>query len=263
MSFMLNEYAFDFDRYCLMRDEIISKNNSGFNLSIPNNVCSANYGLNFNKFGYLSKTNRLINPYRLGFENPYVKTHFSIPYGVTGITEAQKYFNSRMSKYFPRWQSEYYEQHGHNNLDFFLDTQRPMLIDVNIRELSTFTEILKMYIERNKFGWISKVIWIVRDIPNSQTFDCYMESGKRDKTCYIEREVIANYNCLDIYDSQSCKPKFYNGHLYNDFDIDYYEPTEESLEGYIKYLEKNDDELPENFYLIGKKNNDKRIITEV
>lgn len=33
-----------------------------------------------------------------------------------------------------------------------------------------------------------------------------------------------------------------------DFDINESKPTEETLEGYIRYLEDNDDELPKNFY---------------
>ena len=78
--------------------------------------------------------------------------------------------------------------------------------------------------------------------------DKYMASGKRDKSCYEEDAIVADYNVFDCYDSQSCKPKFYEGHFDEDFDYKESEPTEESLEGYIKYLEENDDELPENYY---------------
>ena len=51
-----------------------------------------------------------------------------------------------------------------------------------------------------------------------------------------------------LYSSQSCKPKFYEGHFDEDFDINESEPTEESLQGYIKFLADNDDELPEGYY---------------
>ena len=37
--------------------------------------------------------------------------------------------------------------------------------------------------------------------------------------------------------------------LEEDFDIFESEPTEESVEGYIKFLKDNDDEMPENFYV--------------
>ena len=60
--------------------------------------------------------------------------------------------------------------------------------------------------------------------------------------------VVANYNVFALYDSQSCKPKFYAGHFEEDFDIKTTEQTEESIDGYIRYLEDNDDEMPKNFY---------------
>ena len=153
-----------------------------------------------------------------------------------------------MSMYFPEWQSRWYEQHGHNDIDIFLDTQRPMLIDVNIRELAQFIEIIKLDIYYDDYGRVCKLKWRIRKIENSQLFDKYMSSGKKDKTCYTEEIVVADYNVFALYDSQCCKPKFYDGHLEDDFDIQESEPVEESIEGYIKYLEEVDDELPKDFY---------------
>lgn len=75
-----------------------------------------------------------------------------------------------------------------------------------------------------------------------------MASGKKDESCYIEDEITADYNVFDCYDSQSCKPKFYDGHFDEDFDYNQAEPTEETMKGYIKYLKENDDELPEEYY---------------
>lgn len=249
LTHCLNTYAFDRNRIRLMKNEIERKNRNGFNLTIPKHSVSSNYSITFKKFGYRPRQSRIINPYRLGFSNPYVKTHFNLPYEVIGITEAQKYLNSRMSMYFPEWQSRWYEQHGHNNLDIFLDTQRPMLIDVNIRELATFVEIIELKVSYNSKGRIDALKWKIRVIDNSQLFDKYMASGKRDKTCYEEKTVIANYNVFELYDSQSCKPKFYDGHLDEDFDLKTSSPTVESIEGYIKYLEETDDELPSGFYI--------------
>ena len=88
----------------------------------------------------------------------------------------------------------------------------------------------------------------IRKIENSSLFDRYMASGKKDKECYTEEEVTADYNVFECYDSQSCKPKFYAGHLDEDFDYQESTPTDETIDGYIKYLEENDDELPDNYY---------------
>ena len=136
--------AFDRQRNRAMRAEIMSKRANGFeNLqTIPVHCVSANYYITMRKFGYRPRFNRRINPYRLGFANAFVQTHFTLPYECICITEAQKYLNSRMAAWFPDWQSRFYEQHGHDDLDIWLDTQRPMLIDVNVRVLLQFIEIV-------------------------------------------------------------------------------------------------------------------------
>ena len=123
MTHVLNCYAFDRERNKFMQREILQKMQNGFEniKTVPIHCSSANYDITFKKFRYSPRFSRHINPYRLGFANQYVETHFNFPYEVIGITEAQKYLNSRMSMYFPEWQSRWYEQHGHNNLDIYLD----------------------------------------------------------------------------------------------------------------------------------------------
>ena len=248
MTHCLREIAFNRERNRKMIREISNKNRNGFNLTMPIHCVSSNYSISFRKFRYSPRLSRVINPFRLGFDNKFVKTHFNYPYEAIGITEAQKYLNSRMSLYFPEWQSRWYEQHGHNNLDIFLDTQRPMLIDVNIRELSQFIEIINLKIFYNKYGRVKGLKWTIRRIANSQLFDKYMSSGKKDRSCYKQETVYADYNVFDMYDSQSCKPKFYAGHFEEDFDIKESCKTENSLDGYLKFLEETDDELPKKFY---------------
>ena len=157
--------------------------------------------------------------------------------------------NSRMAAYFPDWQSRWYEQHGHNNIDIWLDTQRPMLIDVNIRELSQFIEIVQLERRYDDFGRVCRLKWHIRRIDNSGLFDKYMASGKQDTSCYTADTVTVDYNVFDCYDSQSCKPKFYDGHIEDDFYYEQAEPTDEMLDGYVRYLRKYNDELPENFYI--------------
>ncbi len=242
--------AFDRQRTKAMQSELTAKIENGFDKiqTIPDHCVSANYDITLRKFRHSPKLSRRINPYRLGFANSQVKTHFNIPHEAIFITEAQKYLNSRMSRNYPDWQSRWYEQHGHNSLDIWLDTQRPMLIDVNIRELSQFIEIVKLDIGYDRFRRPNRMQWLTRKIPNSQLFDRYMSSGKQDKNCYTEEIVTANYNVFSCYDSRSCKPKFYQSHF--DEDIDYMpaRPTDDSIDGYIRFLKEFDDELPAGFY---------------
>ena len=250
MTHIARETAFDKNRNKRMKREIIQKQNSGFeNIeTIPTHCVSANYDMVFHKHRYTPRYSRRINPYRLGFSNEFVQTHFNLPFETICITEAQKYLNSRMSMYFPDWQSRWYEQHGHNDLNIFLDTQRPMLIDVNIRELSQFIEIVNLRIRYDGYGKPKTLTWNIRHIENSSLFDKYMSSGKQDKSCYTEETITANYNVFACYDSQCCKPKFYDGHFDEDFDYSVATPTEHTKDGYIQYLTENDDELPENYY---------------
>lgn len=248
MTHLLNLVAFDRNRYKLMRQEINNKNDKGFNLTLPECCCSANYEINFRRFGYTPRRNRLINPFRLGFANEYVQTHFNFPYEVIGIDEGQKYLNSRMSMYFPDWQSRWYEQSGHNYIDVYIATQRPNLIDVNIREISEFIEVVSLTLHYDNKNQVDKLTWKVRHINSSFELDKYMSSGKTDNSTYTEEEVVADYNVFACYDSRNCKPLFYKGHLEEDFDIKESSEVDESLEGYIKYLEEKDDELPVGFY---------------
>ena len=118
----------------------------------------------------------------------------------------------------------------------------------SVRELSRFIEILRLDRAYDARGRVNGLQWHIRHIENSSLFDKYISSGKQDKSCYTEETVTADYNVFDCYDSQCCKLKFYDGHFTEDYDYSVAKPTEQTLEGYIRYLMENDDELPEGYY---------------
>lgn len=248
MTHLLNMIMFDRERFKDMQRAIEQKQLGGFSLTVPRHCVVANYDIVGKKFGYSRRLSRRINPFKIGYANDKVKTHFLEPYTAVGITEGQKYFNSRLSKYYPDWQSRWYEQHGHNNYDIFIDVQRPNLIDINIRELACFIEIIKKTNITDKDGKIIGIKWVVRKFEGSAELDQYVSSGKKDKTCYTEEVIIADYNVHECYNSQMCKPKFYDRHLNEDFDTVEHTPLVENIDGYICYLKENDDELPDGFY---------------
>lgn len=250
MTHFANVVCYDRSRTRSMQNEILLKRANGFeNLkTIPNHCVASNYDMQLRKFGYTPRSPRRINPFRLGFSNPYVETHFSLPYELYCIDEAQKYFNSRMALYYPDWQSRYFEQHGHNNLDFILATQRPMLIDPNIRDLAVFIEVVELETHFNDFGKPDKFSWDCRFIENSSALESYISSGKKDNDCYKSVDFTSTQNLYDCYNHQSCKPKFYDGHFDEDFDYMQSELLEGDIESYIRYLEKYDDEYPKGFY---------------
>jgi len=243
MTHYINQALFDRERYRKTKRSLLAMNAAGFNYSIPTvPVVCTNYDVTGKRFGYNKRITRRINPFRLGYKNNFVDVHFIEPYAAIGITEGQKYFNSRLSRLYPPWQSRYMEQHGHNGYDIYIDVQRPMLIDVNIRELAQFIEI------REKKSVKGKTVWLIRRIPGSAELDQYLSSGKKDTTCFTEEKVVIDYDVHQCYDHQMCKPKFFEGFLRGDFNTVEAEPIEESFEGYIKYLQEVDDELPRGFY---------------
>ncbi len=251
MTHFANMVCFDRQRTRAMQNEIVIKQASGFEhlKTIPQHCVSANYDMTMRKFGYSPRYNRRINPFRLGFANPHVKTHFNLPYELICVDEAQKYFNSRMALYYPDWQSRYFEEHGHDDLDFIFATQRPMLIDPNIRDLACFLEVVELEVHTNELGKPDKFSWDTRFMKDSSAWDCYMASHKKDKDCYKSLEIRDTQNLYNCYDHQSCKPKFYDGHFKEDFDYNTAIPLDGAdAENYIRYLELHDDEYPKGFY---------------
>ena len=201
LTALLNEFAFDYERNKKMRRQIEQLNENGFELSIGQHCVYSNYDINFKKYRYSRRRSYMFNPYKYGFHNNKVDVFFTRPCGVFGITEGQKYFNSRKSKNYPDWQSRAFEQCGHNELLFLIDVQRPMLIDLNIRELSKFIEVIsleKVY----KHGRISKMTWKLRLIDNSFLLDRYLSGGREIKVPEIEMSI--NYCVFDLYGVPCC-----------------------------------------------------------
>ena len=240
----LNNVAYDFERNRMMQQSIRYKNENGFNLTVPQHAVSANFEIKFSKQGYRRREARIINPFRLGFANDEVKTHFTLPYETIGIMEAQKYYNSRAYKTFKDWQSRFYEQHGHNNINILMDTQRPGLIDINIRALANFVEICKLNVKENANGRFESVTWKIRIIENVGLLERYLSSGRQDRATFTESKVVSNVNVFKLYDSMNCEPKFYAGHFDDDFDLNYGFDFGGTKEDYIRFLDVYDDEKP-------------------
>ena len=259
MAHLLSEEAFNQDRLFLQRERIEELRAGGFPVSVPHTCICSSFDMMARKFGFSPIPAIKINPYKIGFFNENVQTHFIAPFSMIGIDEAQRYFNSRMSRFYPDWQSRFYEAHRHNGYDFYLATQRPMLIDVNIRELSEFLEVvgLKVYNDR-QFDCSRKAVWTVRKIACSAEWDLYMNSGKREKV-YKEYKIVADYDVFSLYNSFALAPRFFEGHFDEDFFRVFTLQPEVTVEDYENFCSRYDEEVPAGFYLTmkkGDKNND-------
>ena len=236
MVYMLAQAVFNYQRNRAMQLTLEDKNRNGFNLTIPQHCVAANFNVTFRKQGHKPRQARVIEPKKLGFGGQDRKTHFLLPFETIGIMEAQEHFNSRKYSDFESWRSNLFEQHGHNHLDFYLDTQRPGLIDLNVREISRFIEIRSLDVKFDKHEWFKNMTWTIREFDNCGLIDEYMRSGKKDRSCYVERKVKSESNVLKMYDSWSLEPKFYAGHLNEDFDLKYCESFGPTKDDYIQYL---------------------------
>ncbi len=240
MTKFLADETFNNERILACKKEIRKLNKGGFTLTYPDYITASNYTVEVHNFGYSPRFAKRINPYRLGFDNDKVKTHFLPPYCAIGIMEGQKYFNSRLFKKFPDWMSRFFEMHGHNYYDFYIDTQRPHLIDVNIRELSNFIDIQEMKIKNDK------IIWNVNLIGSSFELDKYLDCGKKDY--FTKEKIVGSVDILSFYNTREAKPLFYNGNEERDYDRLRTCSYDTSLEGFAEYNKLYGKELPEGFY---------------
>lgn len=142
-----------------------------------------------------------IDGFHLGFDNPFVPVVAVAPGSKIYLTEAQRYYNSRLSTEFPDWSSRYFEEHRHYGLDIMLDVQRPGLIDLNIRELcEQFVEVVGLEHDRDYAGNILASRFVLRCWSDWKYVDAYLSSSAEK---YDEFEYIYEGNVFRSYRSES------------------------------------------------------------
>ena len=149
--------------------------------------------------------------YRVKFKTGYEKwfempTQFIPPYSGVFLGEAQRFFNSRKSKTLPDWVSRFFEMHRHYHVDLWLDVQRPILIDANIRELcKLFIEVRKMVHVYDAAGRITSTTFHVREFERWGAVEQYLNMGGKE---YEERTYTNEGNIFRAFDSYSYFSEF-------------------------------------------------------
>jgi hypothetical protein len=250
MTHFLVQAMFDKERMRKMKRAIKAKQEGGFKRTIPPHPVWSNYYIEGRKYLYSHRISQKLKPFHLGFVDPLnkgMKMHNLPPYAVIGITEGQKYLNSRKSAKYPDWQSRWYEAHRHNNYDIYIDIQRFDLVDLNVRELAEFIEI--QGIEHGE-----DIRWTIRKFESARHMERYVASGGFDKSTYTEEVIIADYDVHQCYDSQMCEPQFEKGQEEKDYDLKLNKPRPFTKQEYKEYNKRRDDDCPEVFYGIKKEN---------
>ena len=183
-----------------------------------------------------------LSPYHLGLaeegENPY-PVQFFPPYSLLVIPEAQRYFDARQSGTFPTRVSGFFEKHRHQKLDIIIESQRPDLIDANIKRLThLFIEMRGVENETNFAGRVLSTTWHTREFTSWNSVNDYI-SGKATSD-YTDKVIHHKGNIFAAYNSYACAQEFFpkakNGETSYDYLASYSEAMQAGFpKGYEEY----------------------------
>lgn len=144
----------------------------------------------------------------IGIGKKYKKLY---PGSVIFIDEAQDEFNSKND--LPRAVSAFFEKHRHADYEIWLASQRPILINKDIRDLSRhFVQICALKMDVARFGIICGLTWNCREFDSRADVDEYVELSKRGKSelvNYRETEYTDTGDILDWIDSKSYLAEYF------------------------------------------------------
>ena len=229
-------------------------------LTVPESghMVFADYTIFANRRG--TRRSNEVDGYYLGLPNADHPTMFLPPYSQIYLDEAQKYYNSRESKNFSDFVSRFYEFHGHNFYNITMSCQRPSLIDINIRELASFIEIIDLKIIK-KHGRIERLQWLCHEFENWFVLDKHQKSGKADGDY---KKVVYTFegNIFNHYDSYGNKGAFFKDKYDEDFSVIPSEWVGLSLDEIKLWNLKHDFTVPDTYYKKDKKSKKERTPSE-
>lgn len=237
MAHFGHEAIFDRERNRAMLREVALLNANGFRLTAPQHAVASSIACNFKKLGKTPRVPRIINPLRLGFQDgaPF-KMHFTLPFETYLIDEAQMYFSSKNSKGLPAYQSAWFEEHRHSDLNIYMATPAPILIHKDIRRLASCINVESKDVRYDRYG-DCRITWRCKYI-DAGNIDKYLDAKPREiKKYYKNIKIVADYDIHTQYNSKGCKYKFLSGHLDEDFDLNYIMSTPRTKEEYRTYIE--------------------------
>ena len=143
----------------------------------------------------------------IGLGKKYKKLY---PCAVIFIDEAQDEFNSKND--LPRKVSAFFEKSRHPEFEIWIASQRPILINKDIRDLSRhFIQIYKLDMTRAHFGIICGLKWSCREFDNRADVEEYVELSKKNKgeiISYRETVYESGGEILDYYNTKEYLPEY-------------------------------------------------------
>lgn len=147
-----------------------------------------------------------ISGFFIGLQNEFIPALLQEPpYSKIFLSEVQRYLDSR-KKALPDWVSRMYEQHRHFHFEFFLELQRVMLIDKNIRDLAErFIEVQELEHEYDSCDNIIKSTWHCIEFESTQAYEQYLTCGE---ATYRTTEYSYTGNIFKCYNSYERSSEF-------------------------------------------------------
>lgn len=212
------------------------------------------------KLKYPNIESYYVDGFRIALPNPFFDTAFFAPYSKIFLDEAQKYYDSRMSKYMRECVYRFYQLHRHNHLDVTMTCQRLGNIDLNIRQIAErFIYIKGLDVKEDKYGQITKMTWSVIEFSSLKDAEAFVDSPKTDKKI---KETTYTYegNVFNRYNSYGNEPAFYDGNYYRNFDCYVEEEYDYTVESFVLYNENHMYYAPVGFWKDDKR--DKELLKE-
>ncbi len=238
------------DDWRACKKEIGALNAGGFkNLEPPpqHHVCYSDFSCQFNR----RFKSYFIDGFEIGLENPFFTTTFIPPYASIFLDEAQRYYDSRMSKYLREEVYQWYQLHRHNDYNIYMACQRLGNIDVNIRALGErFLVMEGIETKENSWGQITKIKWSMREFHSCDTAEAYMLARERNENKDLgeKKEIETELDIFDYYDSKSKKPVFYAGKTNRPFDYYMEEGYVFTLESFVNFNNEHYFTAPQGYW---------------
>lgn len=185
--------------------------------------------------GFSGVKSYFVDGFSIALPNPFFKTAFFAPYSHIYLDEAQKYYDSRMSKYLRECVYRFYQLHRHNHLNITMTCQRLGNIDLNIRQIAgKIILVEKLDITKDAWGYIRNMSWTVKEFDSLSSAEAYIEHGTISKTMITNKYEFAG-DIFQYYNSYGNEPAFYDGNYNRSYDCYTDEGYVATVESYMEY----------------------------
>lgn len=254
----------DYEDYCNSLAEIEELKAGGFSyLEEPPqpHLCYSDYNFAISE----DLKSYAVDGFKFMLPNPYVKdTVFAPPYSSFFFDEAQRYWDSRMSRYLREEVYRLFQIHRKNHWNIYMTCQRLGNIDLNIRGIADkFIVCESCEVQEDKYGFVKKITIKTREFTSPDTAEAYMLAREKNENSKLGKEVIVTTTLpiTEYYDSYDCKPMFYETHYYKNYDYYTEDGYQMTLESFAEYNNSHLFVAPQGYW----KNSDydKKVLKEI